>query len=286
MEIKKVGIVAMTGIMGTGIAQVCAQAGYQVAMRDIEQRFVDGGMNIIKKNLSREVEKGKRTQADMDALLGRIKPTVDMKEAATDADVIVEVIIELLEVKKKVFQELETIVKPECLFFSNTSGVSITAMAAVTKRPDKFIGTHFFNPVPVMKLLEIIKGYETSEETLKIALEWGKSLGKETIVVNEAPAFAVNRILCPMLNEAFFVLGEGIANAKDIDTGMVLGCNHPIGPLALSDLVGLDTLLHVQENLHRELGDKYRPAPMLVKLVRAGRFGRKSGKGVFDYTKK
>ncbi|MCU0584236.1 MAG: 3-hydroxyacyl-CoA dehydrogenase NAD-binding domain-containing protein, partial [Syntrophales bacterium] len=276
------------GLMGNGIVQVCAQAGYQVAMRDIEQRFVDGGMNTIKKNLAREVEKGKRTQADMDAILGRIQPTLDMKEAAADADVIVEVIIELLEVKKKVFQELEGIVKPECLFFSNTSGVSITAMAAVTKRPEKFIGTHFFNPVPVMKLLEIIKGYETSEQTLQAALdalEWGKSLGKETIVVNEAPAFAVNRILCPMLNEAFFVLGEGIASARDIDTGMVLGCNHPIGPLALSDLVGLDTLLHVQENLHRELGDKYRPAPMLVKLVRAGRFGRKSGKGVFDYTK-
>ena len=285
MAIKKVCVLG-AGLMGNGIVQVCAQAGYQVAMRDIEQRFVDGGMNTIKKNLAREVEKGKRTQADMDAVLGRIQPTLDMKEAAADADVIVEVIIELLEVKKKVFQELEGIVKPECLFFSNTSGVSITAMAAVTKRPEKFIGTHFFNPVPVMKLLEIIKGYETSEQTLQAALEWGKSLGKETIVVNEAPAFAVNRILCPMLNEAFFVLGEGIASARDIDTGMVLGCNHPIGPLALSDLVGLDTLLHVQENLHRELGDKYRPAPMLVKLVRAGRFGRKSGKGVFDYTKK
>ena len=285
MAIKKICVLG-AGLMGSGITQVCAQAGYQVAMRDIEQRFVDGGMNIIKKNLAREVEKGKRTQADMDALLGRIKPTVDMKEAASDADVVVEVIIELMEIKKKVYQELETIVKPECLFFTNTSGISITAMAAVTKRPDRFIGTHFFNPVPVMKLLEVIKGYETSEETLKIALDWGKSLGKETIVVNEAPAFAVNRILCPMLNEAFFVLGEGVASAEDIDKGMVLGCNHPIGPLALSDLVGLDTLLHVQENLHRELGDKYRAAPMLVKLVRAGRFGRKSGKGVFDYTKK
>jgi 3-hydroxybutyryl-CoA dehydrogenase len=285
MEIKKICVLG-AGLMGNGIAQVCAQAGYEVALRDIEQRFIDGGMNTIKKNLSRDAEKGKITKGEMEAILGRIKPTLDLKEAASDADVVVEVVIELMDLKKKVYAELEAVVPSHCLFFTNTSGLSVTEMAAITKRPERFIGTHFFNPVPVMRLLEVIRGRQTSDETVEIAKAWGKKLGKEVVMVNEAPAFVVNRILCSMINEAFFVLDEGLATAEDIDKAMQLGCNHPIGPLALGDLIGLDTQLRICEGMHRELGDKYRPSPLLRKMVRAGNLGRKSGRGVYDYSKK
>ena len=283
MDIKKICVLG-AGLMGNGIAQACAQAGYQVMLRDIEQSFVDKGMETIRKNLERNVKKGKMDQGQMDAIFKRITPTLDLRQAGDGADIAVEVIIEIMDIKKKAYAELEKIVPSHCLFFTNTSGLSITELAAVTDRPDKFIGTHFFYPVTIMKLLEIIKGHETSDKTLTIAEQWGKTLGKETIVVDEAPAFAVNRVLCPMINEAFFVLGEGVASAEDIDRGMVLGCNHPMGPLALADLVGLDTILRVIEGLHREMGDKYIPAPYLKKLVRAGRFGKKTGKGVCDYS--
>ena len=285
MEIKKICVLG-AGLMGNGIAQVCAQAGYIVIMRDIEQKFIDGGMNTIKKNLSRDAEKGKITKDQMDAILGRIKPTLDIKEVASDADVVVEVVIEVMDVKKKVYQELESVVPKHCLFFTNTSGLSITEMASITKRPERFIGAHFFNPVPVMRLLEIIRGQQTSDETAEIAKAWGKKIGKEVIMVKEAPAFIVNRILCSMINEAFFVLDEGLASAEDIDKAMMLGCNHPIGPLALADLIGLDTQLRISEGMHRELGDKYRPSLLVRKLVRAGNLGRKTGRGVYDYTKK
>ena len=224
MDIKKICVLG-AGLMGNGIAQVCAAAGYEVTLRDIEQRFIDNGMNNIKKNLGRDAEKGKITKDQMEAILSRIKPTLDVAEAAKDADIVVEVVIELMDLKKKVYAELEAVVPPHCLFFTNTSGLSITEMAAITKRPERFIGTHFFNPVPVMKLLEVIRGRQTSDETVEIAKAWGKKLGKEVVMVNEAPAFVVNRILCSMINEAFFVLDEGLATAEDIDKAMQLGCN-------------------------------------------------------------
>lgn len=282
MGIKSVGVIG-AGIMGAGIAQVTAEAGYQVIIRDIAEQFVERGLTGIRKNYERSVQKGKMTAEAAEQILSRIKGTVDVNDLA-NVDLVVEAVIERMDLKKNVFQELDKVCKPEAILATNTSGLSVTEIGAATSRPAKVVGVHFFNPVPMMKLVELIRGADTSEETFQEAKAYAEKVGKDPIEVSEAPGFVVNRILVPMINEAAFVLMEGITSAEEIDKGMRLGCNHPIGPLALADLIGLDTCLFIMDTLFSETNDsKYRACPLLRKMVRAGHLGRKSGRGFFQY---
>jgi len=282
MEIKRFGVIG-AGQMGAGIAQVAAQVGFEVVMRDIEDRFVQGGLDKIRKGLGKQVEKGKLTREQMEGILGRIKGTVDLSPLK-DADFVVEAATENKALKLQVFKDLDALCRPEVVLATNTSSISITEIGAATKRPDKVIGMHFMNPVPVMQLVEIIRGLKTSDGTYKVVHDLAVKLGKTPAEVNDFPGFVSNRVLMPMVNEAIYCLMEGVGTKESIDTVMKLGMNHPMGPLELADLVGLDTVLAIMNVLHEGLGDdKYRPCPLLIKMVAAGQLGRKSGLGFYKY---
>jgi 3-hydroxybutyryl-CoA dehydrogenase len=280
--IKRVGVIG-AGTMGNGIAQACAAVGLDAVMVDVQEAAVARGLATIAGSLDRLVKKDKLSAADKAATLARIKGSTTYDELKT-CDLIIEAATENLELKLKILRQVDALAKPGALLASNTSSISITSLAAVTTRPDAFLGVHFFNPVPLMALVELVRGLQTSDATVATAVAFAKRLTKTPIVVKNSPGFVVNRILCPMLNEAVFALQEGLASAEDIDNGMKLGCNHPIGPLALCDMVGLDVLLAVMNVFYVDFNDpKYRPATLLKEMVAAGYLGRKSGRGFYNY---
>jgi 3-hydroxybutyryl-CoA dehydrogenase len=280
--IQRVGIVG-AGTMGNGIAQACAASGLDAVMIDVAEAAVMRGLATISASLDRLVKKEKMSAADKDAALLRVKGST-VYDDLKSCDLVIEAATENLDLKLKIIRQIDSLAKPSALVASNTSSISITALAAVTTRPAQFLGMHFFNPVPMMTLVELIRGLQTSDAAVAAGVTFAKRLGKEPIVVKNSPGFVVNRLLCPMLNEAIFALQEGLASAEDIDNGMKLGCNHPIGPLALTDMVGLDVLLAVMNVFYADFNDpKYRPAPLLKEMVAAGHLGRKSGRGFYTY---
>ncbi len=282
MPVKTIMIVG-AGQMGSGIAQVAAQADFKVILADINEQYLSRALEGLKRQLERNVERGRLSAEAKERILANITPTIDLDVAAT-ADFIVEAATENLEVKKGIFIELDQVAPAHAILASNTSSISITKLASSTKRPASVIGMHFFNPVPLMQLVEVVKGLATSNEVVKHTKQLAEILGKTPVEINDAPGFAVNRMLIPMINEAVFCLMEGVATAEAIDTTMKLGANHPMGPLALADLVGLDVCLSIMEVLHRDLGDdKYRPCPLLRQMVAAGYLGRKVGRGFYTY---